>query len=816
MPLDTCFSKFLEEKSLIRSRPLDSLRGTKVAIDAHNWMKVLTPKINEPFQAVMGGVPLTMGRAIKTELERFKKAGITPVFVFNGLPMILTQTPQQLVQNHFLIEIYEKREAAWHAHHENKAGCKQLFEQTGSTITSSEFQHNLIRILRENKVEFLKAPYMAWAQMAHYCQPKERCVHQIQGPNELIMFEHVEVLILDFHFDAPTPEFEYIVKSEIKHALMQDAEADPTLSNQKLTDLQFLDCCLLSGLKGQIKHPRHFAHVQFVKIAQTLRKFGHACNFILSKPGTTRDKDQGNMLLAKNHLRIRAVIRHSLVFTLDGQCQPMTATRHKDEGKNERVPCNLSDLWGLRLPNILYFFLSIGAIQTQVLINVVQNQMIETIPQMDTEDYRMLLHRILPLRTQIAHQLITQLSAKDERYHKREAMACWRWYMKNPCSVAQPPAIVLDEWQLEHHQIAKLQKEHKDQDGAPAALDFLFVVTHFHKNATKVHQYRSVEEVICAIHLKALDLLGYFTHATQSEDPQSGLSMFSDALMKTNAPEFSEYSVLLVELFRTKALTCSHFKFMKPESGESESEYSKDPWESDGTRNTVHFPSELKLPSQYSKATAPMQQNYEKCCLLVSRIWSLLPMALSQDEAWYSDVSKDLLAFNTVVRALHKTLRNLIEVIAAVLFLEKKTEIDPYHYNELPQQLPFGQESNTAMGVVIDYIMRNDEHFGEPQLYYNRAERLKYLAEVKFTCCHDLEADLYKGFRFWCTAKTIYEELKKEKSPHSAIIREIEEIFPHADDMLRVKLHRVIDLGDQKWAHEDYVDPEGPPPVVEE
>ena len=514
MPLDQSFTKFLQERSLTRSAPLEKLKGCRIAIDAHNWMKVLTPRISEPFQAVMGGVPLTMGKAIKTELQRFKDANITPIFVFNGLPMILTQSPAHLVQNKFLLEIYEKRESAWQAYHEGKSGCRNMFEDAGSTITSSEFQHNLIRILRENRVEFFKAPYMAWAQMAYWCQAKERCVHQIQGPNELIMFEHVDVLLLDFHFERNPPEFDYLIKSEIKNALMHDPSlTTPGVPPQPITDSTFLDCCLLTGLKGQIKHPKHFNLVHLVKIAQTLQKFGNACDFIRSKPSV--DNGPNNSQLAKNHMRIRAVIRHSVVFTLDGQCQPITsATRddNADESTREKdgVPCNLSDLWGHRLPNILYFFLSIGAIQTQVLINVVQNQMIETIPQMDTHDYRLLLQRILPLRTQIAHQLIHQLGTRDEKYVVRGNMTCWKWFNQDQQQIQQPPPVRLDEWFVIDHEIRK-SKERPD-----SKLDFFFAVKHFATKATRAEKtYVTFEEVTCAIHLKALDLLGYFTHPTQ-------------------------------------------------------------------------------------------------------------------------------------------------------------------------------------------------------------------------------------------------------------------------------------------------------------
>eukprot|EP00754_Rhynchopus_humris_P027382 Rhum_TRINITY_DN15084_c1_g1::Rhum_TRINITY_DN15084_c1_g1_i4::g.136458::m.136458 len=811
MPLDTIFQKFLDENKLIRSEKLEKLRGTRIAIDAHNWMKVLAPKINEPYQAVMGGVPLTMGKAIAQELDRFKRAGITPIFVFNGLPMILTQSPKSLVQNSFLLDIYENREQAWCQYHEGKSGCRQLFEQAGSTITSSEFQHNLIRILRENRVEFFKAPYMAWAQMAYWCQGKERCVHQIQGPNELIMFENVDVLILDFHFDtADEPEFDYIIKSEIKQKLMElegagsDAPAEP----KELTDSQFLDCCLLTGLKGQIKHPKHFTNVSFVKIAQTLQRFGNACEFIMSKPAT--DQGPTNQQLAKNHMRIRAVIRHSVVFTLDGQCQPMTHVSARDGttgDEQNRVPCNLSDLWGHRLPNILYFFLSIGAIQTQVLINVVQNQMIETIPQMDTEDYRQLLQRILPLRTQIAHQLIHQLGERDMQYFVRGTMTCWRWYLDSAQPIAQPPPIKLDEWKLEDKDILK-----KKKDGGEK-LDFLFVVKHFATNALQnseaqypqnsypPHTYISFNQVLCAIHLKALDLLGYFTHATQqpgSEEPASGLSKFSEALKETNAPEFSEYAVLLIELFRTKALTCKHFTYMKPDCNILIK--SEDPWAANAKRDFVHFP-KLKLPPVYmdQKVQRDSQKFYEQAALLASRVCSLLPMQLG-DGPWLSDVSKDLLAFNTIVKALHKTLRNLIEVVAAVLFLESHTSINPYHYYDLPQSLPFGQESNTAMGIVIDYIMRSCHWFGrEPEEMDTRAKRIEHLKQ-KFPCCTDLEGDLTKAFRFWLAVCTIFKVLMTE---HGTIIDDLQVVFPLSDQMLRIKLHQIIDLGDD-------ADPEGP------
>ena len=184
--------------------------------------------------------------------------------------------------------------------------------------------------------------------------------------------------------------------------------------------------------------------------------------------------------------------------------------------------------------------------------------------------------------------------------------------------------------------------------------------------------------------------------------------------------------MLLIELFRTKALTCKHFTYMKPDCNILIK--SEDPWAANAKRDFVHFP-KLKLPPVYmdQKVQRDSQKFYEQAALLTSRVCSLLPMQLG-DGPWLSDVSKDLLAFNTIVKALHKTLRNLIEVVAAVLFLESHTSINPYHYYDLPQSLPFGQESNTAMGIVIDYIMRSCHWFGrEPEEMDTRAKRIEHL-----------------------------------------------------------------------------------------
>ena len=231
------------------------------------------------------------------------------------------------------------------------------------------------------------------------------------------------------------------------------------------------------------------------------------------------------------------------------------------------------------------------------------------------------------------------------------------------------------------------------------------------------------------MHLKSLDLLGYFTHVSPAsagpigyDEPPSGLSVFADILLEAKAPEFGAQLVLFVELLRTKTLASAPFQYAKP--SDTQSRRNSDVREKPDNR--VHYP-EMKLPRELEGALeAEYLHSYDHDCRLVSRIWSLLPMQFN-NEAWAGDVSKDLLAFNTVVKTLHKTLRALVEVTTSVLFLSgvAKVDLSSDELHELPAVLPFAQESSTAMGIVINYIMRSSADFGLGLT--TREERLAHL-----------------------------------------------------------------------------------------
>eukprot|EP01063_Lacrimia_lanifica_P010768 TRINITY_DN17519_c0_g1_i1.p1 TRINITY_DN17519_c0_g1~~TRINITY_DN17519_c0_g1_i1.p1 ORF type:complete len:866 (+),score=385.37 TRINITY_DN17519_c0_g1_i1:94-2598(+) len=826
MPLDSSFTKFVDDNKLVHEKGLAALQGTRLAIDARHWLNNdVAKQIKEPYQAVLGGAPLTLSRLVEQRLAQFKKVGITPIFVFSGLPTQVLTSPQAHVQSADQTEIYRIREAAWAKHHAgNTTAARDEFAKAGGNITSAEFYVFLIKILRENKVEFMRAPYLQWTQMAYWVHPKERLVHHVYGPHELIMLEGVDAFITDIDMDGDEPSFKYIQKEEVRAAMTDVVDAE--YRGKTITDSQFLDICLLAGLTGQLSSPRRFESEDgakmFAKIVQMVLKFEHGVNVLESMPNHDSQQHTNHP-----HLKLRAILRHGMVLTWDGQCLPLSQLCSKEGA--DRTPTNLSDIWGLRLPNIVYYFMSVGAVQTAALASVVQGKVLELLPAgVDTTEYRDLLRKIFPLKKRAFEMLHGRLQQRDAKYEQRTAVTChyWCYPQEEKKDIARAPPPPSEDWLVAHNDIVgKLREDKRSGAGEEKGkIDFDFVLKHFisSRAGPDVPQYNTVMEIITVIQLHTLNYLGYLQ--TQEEPGSRTLktthNVFSEALLGAGTSEFSEYCMLFIELIRTQALSCSHFTYVHYDPAISE-------LSSKGCNPFVpsaHHP-QLRLPAPYKsleKDSENQQRGYDRCCLLVSRVWSLLPMQLSDKEAWDAEVSKDLVAFNTLVRVLLKTLRDLVEAIGASMYVERRADVDPQHFCEIPPMLPFQHNHGTAMGVVIDYIMRHDDTFGELEGDdVTRADRLAHLEKV-FPCCTNLGEDLAKGFRFWKATQKVWARLEKE--PHAAVGQpraavgqpraaqnplpagwvQMENHMGFADTVLRIKLDRIIDLG-------EHVDAESPP-----
>merc|ERR1711959_845542 len=74
----------LQEEHLIYQNTLESLRGTRIGIDAVFWLRSIQV-LKDPFADALGGVPPGIFGFVDKELDAFKRHNITPLFVFQGM-----------------------------------------------------------------------------------------------------------------------------------------------------------------------------------------------------------------------------------------------------------------------------------------------------------------------------------------------------------------------------------------------------------------------------------------------------------------------------------------------------------------------------------------------------------------------------------------------------------------------------------------------------------------------------------------------------------------------------------------------------------
>jgi hypothetical protein len=340
-------------------------------------------------------------------------------------------------------------------------------------------------------------------------------------------------------------------------------------------------------------------------------------------------------------------IRQCPVMTLDGECKPIS----KLPAGGTSI-ANLREFFYVNLHSefpLYYFFLFSNVIAPATLGVLGTSRIVDHPPLVDTEEYRSVLERIIPLRAQIVFQLMQDMQG----YHfNQEFGITWLRPSSDKAStpIIRPPEIKLDEW----------------TDIQDKLHDFHSVIE-YERNATSRATYDTVHKAHAAVLLKSLDLLGYFTHAAHvgAQAEVSSASVYATALKHCDG--YAETGVLLIELIRTQTLNDNLLKG-----------------------------NDAPLGSGVPGAN------------LAARILSLVDVDVAG--RWDAPISPALLAFNAVIRAFQRSLRSLTEVISTMLFITRRNDFPLSNYKKMATFLPFGTPLSTYAGVIGMFMMENKEY----------------------------------------------------------------------------------------------------------
>jgi len=157
--------------SLAEYGPLENLRGSVVGIEAADYINRLqkfpVPNIDRPIKEslvpALGPIPFGLRSVVRNTIAVWKTHGIIPIFVFSGLDVGKRDTSFQGSEAAARIN-----NEAWSLYYSNDASTSVNTFGKSEAVAPEDLFRYLQKTLREEAVDFLVAPYGAWAQ-ASYC-----------------------------------------------------------------------------------------------------------------------------------------------------------------------------------------------------------------------------------------------------------------------------------------------------------------------------------------------------------------------------------------------------------------------------------------------------------------------------------------------------------------------------------------------------------------------------------------------------------------------------------------------------------------------
>ena len=68
-------------------------------------------------------------------------------------------------------------------------------------IPIQEYMNEVFEYFVKNNIDFMRAPYLGWAQLTYFSHPSIAVVNNIYGPNELLLF-NTNHLITSMDFEV--------------------------------------------------------------------------------------------------------------------------------------------------------------------------------------------------------------------------------------------------------------------------------------------------------------------------------------------------------------------------------------------------------------------------------------------------------------------------------------------------------------------------------------------------------------------------------------------------------------------------------------
>jgi len=707
----------LSDQNLIHQGQLFTLKGLRVGVDAVFWLRSIQA-LKDPFADALGGIPPGIFGFVDRELEQFKKCGIIPIFVFQGM----APPPQHQM---FINRMDQQTDMAWtYLAKGQKSDAQKCFAVSTSRI-NSDFVYFIFHHLKHRGYECFQAPYFAGAQIAHFAN--EGMLHAAFGPPGLLLYGVPKVLI---HIEFSKQTFDWLDLNYI-------------LTSWQIELSQFVDACILAGTEYCLTYPflnlEQFQQ-QGDRVTGSRFNFDAAVFHIKQAPLVnwlqtfpTEDMKNDHM---DGYCVCKVLLQHSPILHVnDHVVRPLSGSMQAS--KDGLVPSDFATIVGEKLPNSLYLLMCKGIISSKLPQALAKGEWTDkSQPLVDTQEYRQLLFDLSEYREKALGLVARNLHPN----FMKKSVTCKAYFEGpiRPPSQQNPSGIRILKPKKMNTLRWKFSREELDiemnRQGAKV-VDFRFCLQwHSSEFLNDGPMYQGLakygDSQIFNASEQSLSALVHFMLLEHLEliAEDGAMTVLGDVLKDTPS-KYQEPCLVALELMKFGVLSGEPFDSATPERV---------------------FPPQVEYPSSGSAS----QQT--TAVLLLCRVLSLVPMKLRND-MWNADVSFDLAAFHSLVRALKRSLRQLTEACLTSILLKDLSKgqflppgfmcaspIDKNDQLKQPALLPTFMLTRACMGIVT-------KHFLE---FKGSREQLVKEMQANFPCCQQPLADLQIAFEFW-------KELKK-------------------------------------------------------
>ncbi|KAK2767003.1 hypothetical protein FQN54_006320 [Arachnomyces sp. PD_36] len=694
----------LDEWAAARSQnlPLSSLKGAVLGIEARHYLDLHLNHYStkEPLLIALGGFPFALKANIEKEIQALNDLDITCVFVFSGLDF-------GKKEHNFAAQNESSRalDQAWNFYDQQQADqVVDAFSAAGSAKPETLYRF-LQRILAEQKVDFMVAPYSAAAQLAYLEKEPHRFIDAVFGSSELFLYD-VDKIITKLELEPS--QFSWVTRQACQNELGR-------LSNE-----QFVDFCLLLGSQYLRTFPpfENTYPGKGLNIRDALGMFNTAGRNVTSLCSQfEEDRSLQDLQYLDRYRRAFMTVKHHVILDIDGQASLLDS---------ENATSDMHELIGQRLPEELYYYLSKGIIGAHIPNCVTSGELLITLPlgAEDSDIYRRLTGEFLmPIRT----QSICLLTNSLHRFYQTKQISVRTWYdtkSDRTIRVKDLPSVkeAISTWRVT---TADLPAGVLGLEARPGTFSFAvdaYKDREFISNSVAPRNPRllqSRDEILQNVYWKFLQLRGYI-------DKQHQLTIWGQALQRTLSyldpfEKLEETGFLAIELLRL------------------------------GILNSTDWFSNI---SGGPMRGSDKDQTFN---LMVSRV-ACIGKLRHKDIGYSGPLSRQLLSYRSLISVVRSTLRELMEVILVGMFLGGEAargmpmpageHKDRNDYHMLASSLPFIDDNDCGLGIAVRTYLDDLPQNPDPTSPSVRAEA-KEKGKEWFQHSESFGDNLGMAFRIW-------------------------------------------------------------------